>query len=82
VAIPIELLRSVDEVVRSGQVVSRNEFLFIAIRHELERIQREAIDNEFEGMADDEIYRSESRRVCEDYEYADWEALRAAESDS
>ncbi len=82
VALPIELLKNVDEVVRSGRVVSRNEFLSVAIRHELERLRREAIDREFEGMADDEMYRSESRRVSGDYEYASWEALRAAESDS
>jgi len=47
VAIPAELLRDVDEIVRRGRVVSRNEFLAVAIRHELERIQREAMGRAF-----------------------------------
>jgi len=81
VAIPAELLRDVDEIVRRGRVVSRNEFLAVAIRHELERIQREAIDREFEAMAEDEVYQGESRRISSEYEMADWEALRVAEID-
>ncbi len=81
-AIPVELLGNVDEAVRAGRVVSRNEFIAAAIRHELERMQREAIDNEFEAMAEDELYQRESKRICREYEYADRETLRAAEPDS
>ena len=82
VAIPVELLENVDEAVRAGRAASRNEFIAVAIGHELERIQREAIDNEFEAMAEDELYQGESRRICNEYECADWEALRVAETDS
>jgi len=81
VAIPAELLRGVDEVVRRGRVVGRNEFLAVAIRHELERIQCEAIDREFEAMAEDEVYQGESRQISSENEMAAWEALRVAEID-
>lgn len=82
VAIPVDLLRYMDEAVRAGHSVSRNQFLAVAIRKELERMQREAIDTEFEGMADDELYQNESSRISTEYAQADWEALRVAESDS
>ncbi len=82
VTIPVELLRNMDEAIRSGRSASRNQFLAVAIRHELERMQREVIDREFEGMADDEVYQNESRRISSEYEHTDWQALRVAESDS
>jgi Arc/MetJ-type ribon-helix-helix transcriptional regulator len=82
VALPAELLRGVDAAVRSGRSASRNEFLAMAIRRELERIQREAVDREFEAMADDPVYLDEARKIGDEYRFADWEALRAAESDS
>ena len=82
VAIPVELLGNVDEAVRAGRIVSRNDFIAVAIRHELERLQRQAIDNEFEAMAEDELYQQESKKICSEYEYADQETLRAAEPDS
>ena len=82
VALPVDLLGNIDEAVRAGRVISRNEFIAAAIRHELERLQREAIDNEFEAMAGDEFYQRESKQICSEYEYADRETLQAAEPDS
>ena len=81
-ALPTELLRGVDRAVRQGLASSRNEFLATAIRRELERIQRVAVDREFEAMADDPIYHSEADGIAEEYRFADWEALRVAEDDS
>jgi metal-responsive CopG/Arc/MetJ family transcriptional regulator len=82
IALPAELLEGVDDAVRGGHAASRNEFLSRAVRSELERIKRMAIDNQFEAMATDAVYRKEAERITEEYETADWEALRVAEDDS
>ena len=81
-ALPTNLLRGVDHAVRQGLAASRNEFLAMAIRHELERIQRAAVDREFEAMADDPVYHREAEGIAQEYQSADWEALRVAEDDS
>lgn len=82
VALPADLLIGIDEAVRSGRAASRNAFLARAVRHELERLQREAIDRQFEMMATDAHYQREARRISDEYGTSDWEALRVAEDDS
>ena len=82
VALPADLLRGIDAVVHSGRAANRNEFLATAIRRELDRIRREAVDREFEGMADDPIYQREAKKIAKEYRFADWGALRVAEDDS
>jgi len=82
VALPADLLHGIDAVIRTGCASTRNEFLATAIRRELDRIRRVAVDREFDAMADDPIYQEEGRRIVEEYRLADWEALRIAEDDS
>jgi len=82
VALPADLLNGIDEAVRSGRAASRNAFLARAVRHELERLQREAIDRQFEMMATDAQYQREARRIADEYASSDWEALRVAEDPS
>lgn len=82
VALPVDLLNGIDEAVRSGRAASRNAFLARAVRRELERLQREAIDRQFEMMATDASYQREARRITDEYASSDWEALRVAEDDS
>jgi metal-responsive CopG/Arc/MetJ family transcriptional regulator len=82
IALPAELIEGVDDAVRGGHASSRNDFLSRAVRSELERIKRMAIDNQFEAMATDAVYREEAERITREYETADWEALRVAEDDS
>ncbi|MEE4271772.1 MAG: ribbon-helix-helix domain-containing protein [Thermoanaerobaculales bacterium] len=82
IALPEELLRGVDAVVRAGSASTRNEFFAVAVRRELERIRREAVDREFEAMADDPVYQREAVEVSEEYALPDWHALRVAEDDS
>jgi metal-responsive CopG/Arc/MetJ family transcriptional regulator len=82
ISIPSTLLKSVDRAVQAGAASNRNEFLAMAIQRELERIQRRAIDREFEAMADDQLYRREAEQISHEHRYADWEALRVAEDDS
>jgi metal-responsive CopG/Arc/MetJ family transcriptional regulator len=82
IALPTALLDGVDDAIRGGHASSRNDFLSRAVRSELERIKRMAIDNQFEAMATDAVYREEAERITREYETADWEALRVAEDDS
>lgn len=82
VALPTELLSRIDRAVQSGAASNRNEFLARAIRRELERIHRAAIDRAFDAMADDPVYQRETREIAQEYRFADWEALRVAEDDS
>lgn len=81
VALPVDLLNGIDAAVRSGRAASRNAFLARAVRHELERLQREAIDRQFEMMATDAHYQGEARRISDEYVTSDWEALRVAEGE-
>jgi len=82
VSLPDDLLRGIDAAVQNGRAGTRNEFLAAAVRRELDRIRREAVDREFEGMADDPIYQREAEKIAKEYRFADWGALRVAEDDS
>lgn len=82
VSLPTDLLVGVDDAVRRGLAASRSAFLANAVRRELERKHREAIDREFESMATDPAYQSEAREITDEYQIADWEALKVAEGDS
>ena len=82
VAIPVDLLEGIDEVVRAGRAVNRNDFFSRAVRLELERLHREAVDREFAAMAADPVYQREAQSITESYQQSDWEALRVAEDDS
>ena len=82
VALPTDLIRGVDAAVARGFAATRNEFLATAVRRELERLQRQAVDEAFEAMADDPLYRREAERSADEYRLSDWQALRVAEGDS
>jgi len=79
ISIPKHLLASVDEAIRNGQAESRKEFVARAIRQALERLEQQAVDEQFAEMARDPVYQAEARRVAEDFAAADWEALQVAE---
>lgn len=81
VAIPEDLLRSVDDAVRAGRARSRNEFLALALENQLAASRREAIDAAFGEMADDPLYQQEIAEIADEFRAADWEALRIAEGD-
>ncbi len=82
VAIPPDLLEAVDQAVSEGLVRSRNEFLTIALRNQLARYRRAAIDAAFAEMADDPDYQREALEVSEAFEAADREALGLVEDGS
>lgn len=81
VALPEELLKATDRMISEGLARSRNEFLGIALRHELATIERARIDDAFGAMAEDGEYRAEAEELAGEFEGASREALEEAERD-
>ena len=79
VALPADLIRAADQIVRDGQARSRNDLLVIALRRELAARERAAIDAEFADMANDGDYQAEAGAIADQFASADWEALRHAD---
>lgn len=78
-ALPGDILDAVDQMVRQGEAHSRNEFVAYALRRELARLERIAIDEAFAGMATDIEYQEEARQIADEFAIADWEAFQSAE---
>jgi metal-responsive CopG/Arc/MetJ family transcriptional regulator len=81
-SLPPDLIREVDGVVADGKARSRNELVAGAVRHLLDRIQREADDAEFALMATDPDYQRDTLVIAGELEQAQWEALCAGEHPS
>jgi metal-responsive CopG/Arc/MetJ family transcriptional regulator len=82
VALAADLLEAVDMEVQKGQADSRNEFLEMALRHELAARRRAEIDAAFSQMARDQDYQGEALEIDEQFKHASWEALGSAEGAS
>jgi metal-responsive CopG/Arc/MetJ family transcriptional regulator len=78
-ALPAELIAAADRAVRAGKARSRNELVSIALRRELQAMERAAIDAEFAGMATDASYQDEAETIMREFAQADREALDAGE---
>ncbi len=81
-SLPADLLEATDQAVRAGSVRSRNEFVAMALRHELAAQKRAEIDAAFAAMADDPEYQAESLMIADEFVIAEWEAFQVAESQS
>ena len=79
VALPAELLEATDRAVREGKARSRNEFLSMALRRELDALERTRIDDAFGHMSEDHLYKAEAVELAEEFDGSSWEALRSAE---
>jgi metal-responsive CopG/Arc/MetJ family transcriptional regulator len=79
-ALPSELLEATDRAVREGKAKSRNEFVALALRHELAAQKRAEIDAAFAGMADDAEYQAEVVKMSNEFATADWESFQIGES--
>ncbi|OKH25771.1 ribbon-helix-helix domain-containing protein [Chroogloeocystis siderophila] len=55
-SVPTELLEATDRALQQGHARSRNEFVAIALRHELAAQKRVEIDSAFSAMAGDNEY--------------------------
>ena len=65
---------------REGKARSRNEFVALALRHELAAQTRAEIDAAFAAMADDAEYQTEVAIMSNEFATADWEAFQIGES--
>lgn len=75
-ALPDDLLASIDRVVHEGKSRSRNAFVAEAVRQALVAIENAEIDAAFAAMATDDEYQREALRIAGEFEHASWEALR------
>ena len=79
-SLPADLLGSIDEITKQGQIKSRNEFVSRAIRRELAWQKRQKIDAALVEMAQDPEYQATVRQMDAEFATASWEALAAEAS--
>ena len=80
--LPYELLEATDRAVSQGKAKSRNEFVAIALKHELAAHRRAEIDAAFAEMANDTEYQAEALQIEAEFAKASWEALQLGEQES
>jgi Arc/MetJ-type ribon-helix-helix transcriptional regulator len=80
VSLPVSLLAATDALVRAGRVRSRSDLVARAVEHELQKLEREAVDAQFALMAEDEEFQAEALRISSEFSGSDWEALREDEA--
>jgi hypothetical protein len=79
-SIPADLLQAADQAVKNGAARSRNEFVTLALQHELASQKRAQIDAAFAGMADDSEYRQEALTLAEGFVVEEWNAFVQTET--
>ncbi len=77
--LPAELLEAADSAVSEGAARSRNEFVALALRHELAAQKRARIDAAFTEMAQDHEYQKDTEQISNQFAATDWEAFKLAE---
>ena len=80
-SLPSDLLAAADQLVREGKARNRNELVAAALRTEVRQRQREAVDDEFAAMADDQDYLAEIRQLAGEFAQADLESSRSIDQD-
>ena len=70
IALPQDLLRVIDRVVGEGKAHSRSEFVATALQHELDALERLAIDAAFAEMATDSEYAREVEQIAQEFAHA------------
>jgi metal-responsive CopG/Arc/MetJ family transcriptional regulator len=66
-ALPDDLLAATDRAVQEGKARSRNEFVAIALRHELAAQKRAEIGAMFALMDSDVQYKSEAIAIAKEF---------------
>ena len=78
--LPSDILAATDRVVHAGKAKSRDEFVVLALRHELAALQRAEIDRALVDMANDPEYQAEVLQMESEFANAQWEALQSGEA--
>ena len=78
---PEGLYESAKKAVEAGATNSVNELLVKALTAYLRALERRAIDQAFQPMANDRAYRREAVKLAEEFSVSDAESLRLSEQD-
>jgi hypothetical protein len=79
--LPEGLYESAKKAVEAGATNSVNELLVKALTAYLRALERRAIDQAFQPMANDRAYRREAVKLAEEFSVSDAESLRLSEQD-
>ena len=80
ITLPDDLLKAADQAVRERKARSRNDLVVTALRHEVEALERAAIDAAFDLMGEDPTVRADAQQIDDEFSGASWEALQISES--
>ncbi len=79
ITVPSKLIDRAQHFVDSGTIPSRNALIIAAIEQYLLELERQEIDQQFEGMAEDTAYQALQQEINESFAESDWEALNEGE---
>ncbi|MDB9372254.1 ribbon-helix-helix domain-containing protein [Nodularia sphaerocarpa] len=80
ITLPVEILTAADDAVSQGKAKNRNDFVAVAILHELEALKRAEIDAALMEMTQDPEYQAQVLKMDAEFAVASWEALQLKES--
>jgi metal-responsive CopG/Arc/MetJ family transcriptional regulator len=79
VYLPCDLATQLDLLTRQGRARTKNELVVVALRHMIDRLNRETIDAEFALMETDADYQAEAVQIEREFASANWEAFQLSE---
>jgi len=79
--LPDSLYETTKRAVKAGAADSINELLVKALTAYLRALERKAIDEAFQPMAKDAVYRQDALKLAEEFSVSDAESLRLTEQD-
>lgn len=80
IRLPRPLYQRAKSFVKENDALSTiNDFFVSAVSFYLKTLERRRIDAAFLGMAEDAAYQKQAKRIADEFELADWEALQQAD---
>jgi hypothetical protein len=79
--LPRQLYERVKRYVEEEQTRSVNDFIVNALAIHVRALERKAIDDSFQGMAEDKQYQREALRIADQFARSDAEAIELSERD-
>ena len=74
------LVEAADKRVKEGKAKNRNDFIVMALQHELRAHEEADIDAAFAEMANDAEYQAEAELLEKEFAAASWEAFQIGEA--
>lgn len=79
ITLPKNLMEETDRRIEEGKAKNRNDFIALAIKKELEQLQRQEIDTALAEMAQDPEYQAQVLQMEAEFATASWEAWNIRE---